>query len=91
MQGRLKGIRGLRRNYKMRPWMCMSKYIKYIVKTVYLKLIFLAFWDAKLFIKFLNSKFSRKEAIVREFDCKPSSKKQKSLIAAGLISICKLQ
>ena len=71
--------------------MCMSKYIKYIVKTVYLKLIFLAFWDAKLFIKFLNSKFSWKEAIVREFDCKPSSKKQKSLIAAGLISICKLQ
>ena len=74
--------------------MCMSKYIKYIVKTVYLKLIFLAFWDAKLFIKFLNSKFSRKEAIVREFDCKPSKKKIKkikSLIVAGLISICKLQ
>ena len=69
--------------------MYMSKYIKYIVKTIYLKLIFLAFWDAKLFIKFLNSKFSWKEAIVREFDYKSSSKKQKSLIA--LISICKLQ
>jgi hypothetical protein len=55
-QGRPNEFWGLRRNFKTGPYFFI--YFLIILLYFYLKIIILAFWDAKLLIKFLYSRFS---------------------------------